>query len=83
MLEFIILMVVLNLLMKWKVGTKELITYVPQEAPQEKKPGNAYALGNTAAYEFKSLDDAMEFREMRLSGWRGNAIDFYKWKEEE
>ena len=82
MLEFIILMVVLNLLMKWKVGTKELITYAPQqEAPQE-KPGKAYVLGNSAEYEFKTLDDAMEFREMRLSGWKGNAIDFYKWKEE-
>ena len=78
MLEFIILMAVLNLLMKWKVGTKEIITYTPQE-----KPGKAYVLGNTAEYEFKSLDDAMEFREMRLSGWKGNAIDFYKWKEEE
>lgn len=82
MLEFIILMAVLNLLMKWKVGTKELITYVPQQEAAQEKPGKAYVLGNSAEYEFKSLDDAMEFREMRLSGWSGNAIDFYKWKEE-
>lgn len=81
MLEFIILMVVIHLLMKWKVGTKELITYKLNEP--EEKPGKAYVLGNSAEWEFKSLDDAMEFREMRLSGWKGNAIDFYKWKEEE
>lgn len=78
MLEFIILMVILDLLMKWKVGEK-----VAVEAPQEKQKPKAYVCGNTAEWEFESLDDAMEYREMRLSGWKGNAIDFYKLKEED
>lgn len=80
MLEFIILIVVLNLLMKWKVGTKELITYTTKEEPV---PSKAYVLGNQAEWEFDNLDDAMEYREMRLSGWKGNAVDFYKLKGEE
>ena len=78
MLEFIILMVVLDLLIKWQVGEKV------QEEPQkpQRKP-KAYVCGNTAEWEFESLDDAMEFRELRLSGWKGNAIDFYELKREE
>ena len=68
MLEFIILMVVLDLLMKWQVGTKEIAS---QEAPANSK------------WEFRSVDDCMEFRELRQTGWKGNAEDFYKWKEEE
>lgn len=76
MLEFIILMVVLDILLKIKVGT------VAEEEPPKPKP-KAYVCGNTAEWDFKTLDDAMEFREMRKSGWKGNAIDFYKWKEEE
>ncbi len=78
MLEFIILMVVLDLLMKWRVGEK-----VAVEAPKEKPIPKAYVMGNTAEWEFKSLDDAMEFREWRLAGNKGNAIDFYKEREEE
>lgn len=77
MLEFIILMVVLDILLKIKVGS-----VVKAEEPPKPKP-QAYVNNNTAAWDFKSLDDAMEYREMRLSGWKGNAIDFYKWKEEE
>lgn len=76
MLEFIILMVVLDILVKIKVGT------IVEEEPQKPKP-KAYVCGNKAEWDFKTLDDAMEFREMRKSGWKGNAIDFYKWKEEE
>lgn len=77
MLEFIILMVILDLLMKWQVGEKVQIE------TQDKPKPKAYVCGNTAEWDFKSLDDAMEFRELRLSGWRGNALDFYKMKEEE
>lgn len=77
MLEFVILMIVLDILLKIKLGTKV------EEPKAERKPPRAYVNSNTAAYDFKSLDDAMEYREMRLSGWKGNAIDFYKWKEEE
>lgn len=76
MLEFIILMVVLDILLKIKVGT------TVETEPQKPKP-KAYVCGNQAEWDFKTLDDAMEFREMRKSGWKGNAIDFYKWKEEE
>lgn len=35
------------------------------------------------SWEFKNLDDCMEFRELRQTGWKGNAEDFYRWKEEE
>lgn len=78
MLEFIILMVILDLLMKWQVGTDECI-----EEPQEKQIPKAYVCGNRAEWDFDSLDDAMEFRELRLSGWKGNAIDFYRYKDAE
>ena len=77
MLEFIILMVVLDILVKIKVGTVET------EPPKPKEKPKAYVCGNTAEWDFKTLDDAMEYREMRLTGWKGNAIDYYKWKEEE
>lgn len=76
MLEFIILMVVLDILLKIKVGT------TVEADPTKPKP-KAYVCGNTAEWDFKTLDDAMEFRDMRKSGWKGNAIDYYKWKEEE
>ena len=78
MLEFIILMVILDLLMKWQFGEK-----VSVEEPQEKQKPKAYVMGNTAEWEFESLDDAMEYREWRLAGNRGNALDFYKEREED
>ena len=80
MLEFIILMVVLDLLVKWTMGKPQ---EEPKAAPCKGDKTKAWVCGNTAEYDFKTLDDAMEYREMRLSGWKGNAIDFYKWKEEE
>ena len=33
--------------------------------------------------EFDNIDDAMEYGELRKTGWKGNADDFYKWREEE
>ena len=33
--------------------------------------------------DFASLDDAMEYAELRRTGWSGDIDDFYKWKEEE
>lgn len=33
--------------------------------------------------DFKSLDDAMEYAELRKTGWHGSVSEFYKWKEEE
>jgi len=79
MLEFILLMIILDILMKIPVGKPE------PEAPAAR---NDYDNGTADAYikhnswEFKSVDDAMDFRELRKTGWRGNAEDFYKLKEE-
>lgn len=77
MLQFIIIMIILDILMRIKVGQEA-------EAVETKpaNPGKAYVMGNQAEWEFRSLDDAMEYREMRLSGWKGNAKDYYEWKEE-
>ena len=33
--------------------------------------------------DFKSIDDAMEYAELRKTGWTGDVHDFYEWKEEE
>ena len=71
-------MVILDLLMKWQFGEK-----VTVEEPKEKPIPKAYVMGNTAEWEFESLDDAMEFREWRLAGNKGNAIDFYKEREDD
>ena len=78
MLEFMILILVLSWLSKIPVGEAE-----PQETfnPYKNNSADAYIKNNS--WEFKSVDDCMEFRELRQTGWRGNAEDFYKWKEEE
>ena len=78
MLEFIILMVVLEVLRRITVGEA-----VNTEPPKKESKAKAYCMGNSAEWDFESLDDAMEFRELRKSGWKGNAIDYYKWKSEE
>lgn len=78
MLEFIILMVILDLLMKWRVNEEVVV-----EEPKEKPIPKAYVMGNKAEWEFETLDDAMEFREWRMAGNRGNAIDFYRDRGEE
>lgn len=77
MLEFVILMLVLAALSQIPVGKPEK----PEFNPYDNGTADAYIKNNS--WEFKSLDDCMEFRELRKSGWRGNAADFYKWKEEE
>jgi hypothetical protein len=81
MLEFIILMVVLDILAKIIVGEKECYEEEPKRNAYDNGSAEAYIKNNS--WEFKSLDDCMEFRELRLTGWKGNAEDFYKWKEEE
>lgn len=73
MLQFIIICIILDILMK--------IRLEPDTEPVQEKP-KAYTLNNSAEWEFKTLDDAMEYKEMRLSGWKGNAVDFYKLKGE-
>lgn len=77
MLQFIVIMIILDILMKIKIGQEAEAT-----GPKPAGRGKAYVMGNQAEWEFKSLDDAMEFREMRMSGWKGNAKDYYEWKEE-
>lgn len=86
MLEFVILMIVLDLIMKltaklYEVGEEPKKAQAP--TMHEDCYKEAYVLDNHAAWEFDSLDDAMEFREWRLAGNKGNAIDFYKEKEGE
>ena len=78
MLEFMILMAVLFLLSKIPVGKPEKNE---EYNPYNNGVADAYIKNNS--WEFNSLDDAMEFRELRQTGWRGNAEDFYRWKEEE
>lgn len=79
MLEFIIIMVILDILMKIKVEKP-----IAEDEPEKEKPmPKAYVCNNTAEWEFKSLDDAMAFREWRLAGNKGNAIDYYRYMEEE
>lgn len=80
MLEFVLLMVVLSILMRIPVG-EPVKPEKPECDPYNNGTKEAHTLNN--AWEFKSLDDCFEFRELRRSGWRGNAEDFYKWKEEE
>ena len=70
MLEFMILVLVLSLLSKIPVGKP----YTPEEYEFKDSNGD---------WDFKSVDDCMEFRELRKTGWKGNAKDFYRWKEEE
>lgn len=78
MLEFMILMAVLAILSR-----------IPARVEAPKDNYNPYDNGTADIYiknnswEFESVDDAMEFRELRSTGWRGNAADFYRWKEEE
>lgn len=85
MLEFVILMVVLDLIMKLTAKLNK----ADDEKKETKEPSvhedcykEAYVCNNNMAWEFESLDDCMEFREWRLAGNKGNAIDFYKEKAE-
>ena len=33
--------------------------------------------------DFKTLEDAMDYAELRKTGWRGTVKDFYEWQENE
>lgn len=78
MLEFMILMTILWILSRIPMGKPE-----PDERfnPYNNGTAEKYVLDNS--WEFESLEDIMEFRELRKGGWRGNAEDYYRWKEEE
>lgn len=77
MLEFIIIMAIIHMLSKIQVGERIV----------EEKPFNPYDNGKpeqeslSKAWDFKNVDDVMDFRELRRGGWRGNAEDFYKLRE--
>ena len=71
MLEFIILMIILDILMKIKVGEKVQVT------EREEEPN----VNDISCYQFESLDDCMEYGEMRRNGYKGTIFDYYEWKE--
>lgn len=35
-----------------------------------------------AVRDFENVDDAMEYAELRRTGWHGGVEDFYVWKKE-
>lgn len=78
MLEFMILMAILMILSKIPVGEA-----TPDEEYNPYDNGTADVYIKHDSWKFKSVEDCMEFRELRATGWRGNADDFYRWKEEE
>ena len=46
------------------------------------KVGEQVIIKERGAYDFDSVDDAMEFRELKAAGFKGDARDFYKYKME-
>ena len=76
-MEFLIVLALICLLSKIKVGERII----------EDEPFNPYDNGVAESYiyhnswEFESVDDCFDFRDLRKSGWRGNAKDFYELKE--
>lgn len=79
MLLFMGIVIILSILSKIPVG--EPYIEVADFDPYDNGTKEKFVLDH--AWEFKSLDDCMEFRELRQTGWKGNAIDFYKWRDEE
>ena len=79
MIAFIAIVIILSILSKVAVGEPYIEVY--EFNPYDNGVPDKAVLDH--AWEFKSLDDCMEFRELRLTGWKGNAEDFYRWKEEE
>lgn len=69
MIAFAILVIITSLMMRPIGGSN--IKYVESEQ-----------IKDNPAWDFDSLDDCMEYAELRKTGWKGNAQDFYKWKEE-
>ena len=72
MLEFVILMIVIDILCNLKFKAADDNTAATPEDDDIR-----------SNLIFKSVDDCMEYRELRATGWRGDAEDFYKWKETE
>lgn len=64
MLEAIIVILLVHWLQKIVVGYK--VIYEPKPDDNEPK-----------TWQFKSLDDAMEYAELRKGGWEGDINDYY------
>ena len=77
MLEFALLMVFLLIMQKIPVGKAKVHKIDPYDNGTKEK----FVLDHR--WEFKTLDDCMEYRELRQSGWKGDAVDFYEWKYDE
>ena len=79
MILFISIVLILSVMSKVSVGEPyiEFNAFDPYDNGTKEK----FVLDH--AWEFESVDDCMEFRELRQTGWKGNALDFYRWKEEE
>ncbi len=74
MIAFIVLVFLLSLADKIVIG--ERVVMAP--APKESK-----APEFNCTWKFNNIDDCMEYRELRATGWKGTAEDYYRWKNEE
>ena len=79
MLLFMGIVIILSILSKIPVGEP----YIEFNDPDIYDNGTKEKFALDHAWEFKNVDDCMEFRELRQTGWKGNAEDFYRWREEE
>ena len=77
MLEFALLMIFLIIMQNITIGKPYVHVVKPHDNGQDEK----YVLDH--AWEFESVEDCFEFRELRKTGWKGNAEDFYRWRDEE
>lgn len=71
MLAFALLLTFLLIMQKIPVGKAQVYKIDPYDN------GTKEAFKLNHGYEFLSLDDCMEYRELRQSGWKGDVKDFY------
>lgn len=74
MLEGILLLIFLMLMMKIPVGKAKVVKQDLRDNGTKEK----YMLDN--GWKFVTLEDCMEYRELRSTGWEGDVQDFYEWK---
>lgn len=74
MFEGALLLIFLLLMQKIRIGKSNVYKIDPYDNGTKEK----FVLDH--GYEFLSLDDCMEYRELRQTGWKGDAKDFYLWK---
>ena len=77
MFELAILILFLMLMQRIPVGK----AHIQKADPFDNGTKEKFSLDHN--YEFLSLDDCMEYRELRQTGWKGDAKDFYRWKYDE